>query len=270
MAKAKKTPLNITGRLKSAGITLYEKDGKLIVRSAHSRQPRRMTRKQFITRQRMTHNNALWRALDQTSKTFFEGGSSPCHRFRAVNQECPAVYLTKQMRLNYCSLLLPNMYVSDGPLKPICYQLGEVDNPDTTLGAPATLPALLTDLTTKDFNKGELLLYVLHQTVTNMPFDETPRLKINVKPLTKGDFTLVPSTLLMPFQSKSGTFALIAPYFADPMLGFAIVQIQDGLASTQQIVTNCTYYEHFTTEEALFAAAKSYGGLTEKDEFLRP
>ena len=37
---------------------------------------------------------------------------------------------------------------------------------------------------------------------------------------------------------------------------------ETGLASRQRVVTNCTYYERYTTEEALQAAAKSYGGLT--------
>ena len=46
------------------------------------------------------------------------------------------------------------------------------------------------------------------------------------------------------------------------MLGFALVRIKDGVASHQRVVTRCTYYEKYTTEEALQAAAKSYGGLT--------
>ena len=37
-------------------------------------------------------------------------------------------------------------------------------------------------------------------------------------------------------------------------------------ASRQRVVTRCTYYERYTTEEALQAAAKSYGGLTGEDK----
>ena len=33
-------------------------------------------------------------------------------------------------------------------------------------------------------------------------------------------------------------------------------------SSRQRVVTRCTYYERYITEEALQAAAKSYGGLT--------
>ena len=43
---------------------------------------------------------------------------------------------------------------------------------------------------------------------------------------------------------------------------FGLVHVIDGHASTQRVVTRCTYYERYTTEEALQAAAKSYKGLT--------
>ena len=261
MAKVDGNMLNIVGRLKKAGLSFYERGGKVIVRSAQSHQPRRMSRKQFALRQRMTHNNALWRALDKKKKTFFEGGSSPCHRFRSINTDCPAVYLTKYMRLNNCSLLLPNMVLSDGPLQPINYQLGDVDGQ----------PALLTDMTPRDAKKGELLLYVLEQRVYPQQVGpELFQLGIYVETLTPADFVTVPSTLLTPYKSPSGTLALLGERFADPMQGFGIVRVKEGHASPQRAVTNCTYYKQYTTEEALQAAAQSYGGLTEKDEFLRP
>jgi len=44
----------------------------------------------------------------------------------------------------------------------------------------------------------------------------------------------------------------------------------DSHTSRQRVVTRCTYYERYTTEEALQAAAKSYGGLTGEDFFLNP
>ena len=46
------------------------------------------------------------------------------------------------------------------------------------------------------------------------------------------------------------------------MLGFGLVRVIDGHASSQRVVTRCTYYERYTTEEALQLAAKSYKGLT--------
>ena len=245
---------NIEGRLE--GLTIYKKNGKTIVRCAHnSRKPHSMSRKQFALRQRMTHNNALWKVLSQTGKVFFEGGSSPCHRFRSINIESPIVYLTKQMRWNFTVLLLPNMVVSDGPLPPINYQLGEVDGQ----------PALLTDLTPKDVREGEFLLYILKQWVLPQQFaEEMAQLSIHVETITPDQFVTVPSTLLTPYKSKDGCLALIGAQFADPMMGFGLVHVKDGHASHQRVVTNCSYYKRYTTEETLQAAAKSYGGLTHR------
>lgn len=86
--------------------------------------------------------------------------------------------------------------------------------------------------------------------------------KPNISTITKDDFTLAPSTLLSPYKNIKGTLAIAGPRFADPMLGFALVRLKNGRASHQRVVTRCTYYERFTTEEALQTAAKSYGGLT--------
>lgn len=60
--------------------------------------------------------------------------------------------------------------------------------------------------------------------------------------------------------------ALLGERFADPMKGFALVRVVDGHTSQQRIVTRCTYYQRFTTEEALQAAAKSYRGVNEVKE----
>ena len=245
--------LKLKGRIE--GVTFYEKNGKIIVRKAHSKQPRRMSYKQFIQRQRLIHNNALWRKLQDTKQVFFEGCSSACHRFRSINQDVPDVFLTKQMRQHFASLLLPDMVLSDGPLQPINYQLGDVDGQ----------PALFTDLTKAETKKGTLLLYVLMQNVhTQLYSEETPQIDIKVETITSDMFTIVPSTLTIPFPSKSGTLALVDDRFGDPMLGFGLVHVIDGHASHQRVVTRCTYYEKYTTEEALQTAATSYGGLTKK------
>lgn len=89
-------------------------------------------------------------------------------------------------------------------------------------------------------------------------------MSILVENVTHNQFVRVPSTLLTPYKSKDGCLALIGAQFADPMLGFGLVHVKDGHASHQRVVTNCTYYERYTTEEALQAAAKSYGGLTHR------
>jgi len=88
------------------------------------------------------------------------------------------------------------------------------------------------------------------------------RLDITVETVTPDQFTLVPSTLLTPYKDVNGTLALVGERFADPMMGFGLVRVEDGHASTQRVVTRCTYYERYTTEEAIQAAAKSYGGFS--------
>ena len=147
------------------------------------------------------------------------------------------------------------MVVSDGPLPSISYQLGEMDGQ----------PALLTDLTAKDIREGEYLLYVLEQRVYPQQYaEEMAQLSIRVEVVTPDQFVTVPSTLLTPYKSKDGCLTLVDDRFADSMLGFALVRVKDGHASHQRVVTNCSYYERYTTEEALQAAAKSYGGLTQR------
>ena len=227
--------------------------GETFLRPKHIRQTRRLSRKQLLLRERQSHNNALWRALEATKMVFIEGGKAPYYRFMALNLFSPVPYLQKQQYHSGNALLLPDMVVSDGPLPPISYQLGDVDGQ----------PTLLTDLTKKDLQKDTFLLYVLKQRVTPWQSDsDLFQLSIKVEPLTPDDFTNVPSTLLSPFKNIHGTLSLVGERYADPMLGFALVHIKDGHASPQRVVTNCTYYERYTTEEALQAAAKSYGGLT--------
>ena len=218
MARIENDIMGIEGRV--GGLTTYIRNGKKYVRVSTSHQPRRLSRKQLLVRERQSHNNAL---------------------------------------------LLPDMVLSDGPLPPVSYQLGEVDGQ----------PALLTDLTPKDVRnlsapddavngKGtSLLLYILKQRAIPQHVDtDLFQLSIKVEALTAEAFTTVPSTLLSPYKSAKGTLALTDDRFADPMLGFGIVRIKDGHASRQHVITRCTYYEQYTTEEALQAAAKSYKGLT--------
>ena len=56
---------------------------------------------------------------------------------------------------------------------------------------------------------------------------------------------------------------------ADEKKGWALVKVVDDRRSPQTIVTRCTLYQQYTTEDALERAADSYGGLTETP-FLSP
>lgn len=226
-------------------MTFYQKNGKTFARPKHIHQPRSLSRSQLAQREKQSHNNNLWAVLKNAEALFIEGGTGPYYRFMSVNRFSPTVYLTKQQLRNNYTLLLPETVVSDGPLTPIEYRLGELDG----------TPALLTNHPYKEAQKGRLLLYTLHQRIVeyqdealNMPWMDIEVEEVNLSTVATDD---------------EGCIALTGEQFADTMKGFALVRVVDGHASHQRIVTNCTYYERFTTEEALLAAAKSYRGLTQ-------
>ena len=60
------------------------------------------------------------------------------------------------------------------------------------------------------------------------------------------------------------SYVLKSEEFADDMKGWALVDVVNDRCSPQTIVTRCTLYQQYTTEEALEEAAESYGGLTEE------
>ena len=146
---------NIEGHLE--GLTVFKRDGETFVRPRHIHQPRRLSRSQMLLRERQSHNNALWRALKRSGRVYFEGDKAPYYRFMSVNTLSPVPYLRKQQYHSGNAMLLPEMVVSDGPLPPISYQLGDVDGQ----------PALLTDLTKAKAAKMTLLLYVMKQRVVS-------------------------------------------------------------------------------------------------------
>ena len=273
MAKANEDILGIEGHI--GKLTKYKRNGKWYWRvSKNSKKPHRLSRKQLAVRQRQSHNNALWRALSATKQVYIERGNNTVYsHFMSLNTESPIPYIPKNQYHSGNALLLPNMVLSDGPLQPIRYQLGEVDDPSSA-NASNAIPALLTDLTKNEATKSMLLLYVLEQhVITRQYWPDQFFITIEVVPVTTNQdieiphvgtvrFVNVPSTLLTPYQSPSGTLALVGDLFANPKLGFGLVRIIDGHASSQRVVTRCTYYERYTTEEALQAAAKSYKGLT--------
>lgn len=254
--------MNVEGHID--GMTIYQRGGKTFIRPTHIEQPYRLSRKQLVLREQIAHNNILWRKLKATHHTYFEGGVDAYRRFMSVNRLSPTVYLTKDQLKRNTSLLLPKMAVSSGPLTPISYQIDEVDG----------RPALLTSLTPEGMMDGEYLLYVLRQEVIHWQNEEDyAQVDISAVPVALnqnieipgiGNIGLVttPSSIQKSIQRSSGSVAIVGEIFADPMLGFALIRIQDGHVSSQHVVTNCTYYERYTTEEALQAAANSYDGLT--------
>lgn len=267
--------LSPRGRMKKDGITYYVRNGQTVVRSSTSEQPHRRTRQQFIARQRLANNAVLWKVLLRATKPVLAGGKTSYGRFNTLMRKSPVVFLTKYERMMRASLLVPGMPVSDGMLPDIDYRLGEVE------GRPALLTSLRlaknrTTLIGSLFGRGadlkyddRLVLFRLRQ-IENED-SNIPKVRASVEPLTYDDLNVEQPFSDIELQEVDGCLALVGDLFADDSMGWALVHM-DGegkRASTQCVVTRCTFYEQYTTEEALARAAESYGGLTEAS-YLRP
>ena len=240
MAKKKPMGLLINGSLKQSGVSFYLRNGEMIARSAHSQQPKRRTRAQFVARQQLTHACRLWAALKWAGEPLFDKIPSAYARFRTLMRRTEVVFIPCASPLSYTTLLLPGMPVSDGVLPQVGQWLAEVDG----------TAALVTDLDPQRVRRGDTFrLYTLRQVIR----DGYPKVIITATELKVGDFQLV-----------DGRLALVSDSFADEMSGWALVLVRGAKCSSQTVVTRCAYYQPFTTEEALLAAAESYGGLTDR------
>lgn len=237
MAKRKSGGMVFDGCVRLADVTVYSRQGSVVYRRAHSLQPKRRSRAQFDVRMRTRHSIALWQMLKMSGTTLFYGGKSAYSCFLSLAFRLPVVYLPSTVS---ASLLLPEMPVSDGTLPPVKQRLGELEG----------MAALLTDLRREDVKRFDtLLLYTLHQCIE----DKTPRVRISVREVAVGEMV-----------EADGMLALTGDEFADTMRGWALVHVSGDRCSSQTAVTHCTYYQRYTTEEALQAAIKSYGGFIEK------
>jgi len=246
--KKKSSPkgLMLTGSLRRSGVTIYERNGQLVTRTATSYEKRSNTRPQFIQRQKMRHTIALWKMLKYGCKEImFTQRPTAYQNFASLANRLPAVYV-ERIHMDQASFLMPGIPVSDGTLPTIQLQLGEVNG----------TPALLTDLSNDERTyRTKFRLYTAVQTLDN---DFMPRVRFNMREVRLSEMTLV-----------DGRMVLVGEEFADDMKGWAVVRVIDDRCSPQTIITRCTLYEQYTTEEALQTAAKSYGGLTETP-FLSP
>lgn len=232
--------LFLNGSLRQSGVTFYIRGGQMVARSAYSHQPKRRTRAQFVARQQQSHSCRLWTPLKWAGEPLFDKAPTAYARFRSLMRRTPMVFIPCRGHLAGATLLLPGMPVSDGVLPVVEQRLGEVD------GAPA----FLTSLAPADLQRGDLLrLYTVRQCTES----RCPRVRISAFDLKVGDFQIIDNHLV-----------LVDEAFADEMTGWALVHIRRDRCSSQTVVTRCTYYLPFTTEEALLAAAESYGGLTKE------
>ena len=227
-------------------MTIYEKQGKLIVRTAqNSSTPHRCTLKQFIQRQRMRHSIALWHGLSQLD-TMFTEHLSAYSGFVALANRLPVVFVEKKDALSGASFLMPGLPVSEGKLLTIQQRLEEVD------GATA----LVAELEKKDIGQGMTLrLYSAEQRIEG----GTPRVRFQLSEVKKSEFV-----------ETSGGLALMDEAFADDNRGWALVLTDGKRCSSQGIVTRCTLYKKYTTQEALLAAAESHSNRKMRIEIPIP
>jgi hypothetical protein len=236
--------ITIPKRVRLAGMTFYLRNGQLVGRESSTHEKRSNTLPQFIQRQKMRHTTALWKMLRFCDVMFTERRTA-YQNFASLANQLPAVYVPDNGTMNQASFVMPGIPMSDGILPPVKQELGEVDG----------TPALLTYLKVKDRSEHvKLRLYTAEQTIEN---EVLPRVRFSMREVSWWDMTVV-----------DGRLALVGEEFADEMKGWALVKVIDDRCSPQTIVTRCTLYRQYTTEEALERAADSYGGLTSVSNYL--
>ena len=240
----KEKGITFTGRLRSDGITIYQKQGKTIIRSSSRRTSKGFTIKQFIQRQRMRHAIALWRELEYCYPMFTEAKSA-YNGFVSLANRLPAVFVAKRDAMDHPSFLMPGIPVSDGTLPELKQRLGEVDGKAALITNIKWYEARYTDT---------LKLFVAEQTNE----DNIPRVNFRMRNVLKEEFV----------ETENG-MALVGAEFADDNKGWALVLVIGDSCSPQSIVTRCKFYEQFTTEEVMNEAAKTYGRV-KKRPYLSP
>lgn len=229
--------LMLIGSLRKAGVTTYLKQGKMITRVSNSDERRSNTLPQFVQRQKMRHTIALWKLLKFCEPMFTER-STAYSNFASLANRLPVVFVPNIGLMNRASFLMPGIPMSDGKLPAIHEELGEVDG----------VAALITDLKGKDYDcQTRLLLYTADQCIER----DMPLVRFSVREVSWEEMSMV-----------DGHYVLKGEAFADDMKGWALVLVKNERCSTQTIVTRCTLYQQYTTEDALEKAADSYGGLT--------
>ena len=236
--------LLIPKKLRVGGMTFYQRGGQVIGRVSESNERRSNTLPQFIQRQKMRHTTALWKILRFCELRFTERANA-YQDFASIANSLPVVYVEKT-RMTDASFLMPGIPVSNGKLSTVEQHLGEVDG----------TPALITNLRAGDMKHGERLwLYSAEQHLEG----DLPRVRFSRSDLIWQRGTAVDGPLILKGEE-----------YADPTKGWAIVRVVGDQCSPQTIVTRCTLYQQYMTEEALQRAANSYGGLTGGDSFLNP
>ena len=236
--------LLIPKKVSIGGMTFYKRQGQVVGRISESNERRSNTLPQFKQRQKMRHTQALWKMLKFCETMFTERGNA-YQNFSSLANRLPVVYVDR-IQMEQASFLMPGITVSDGSLPALQQELSEVNG----------VPALMTGLKHgEQYIHEKLWLYTAKQEIEG----STPRVRFSKRDVSRQEMTVV-----------DGQLALVGEEFANAMKGWALVCVSEKHCSPQLIITRCTIYQQYTTEEALQVAAKSYGGLTGEDTFLKP
>ena len=114
-----------------------------------------------------------------------------------------------------------------------------------------------------------LYLYRLVQTEKVENGKLTPCLNVNVEVLDYDVCQREQPFADIELREVDGRLALVGDVLGDYMSCWALVRMDDDKASSQKVVTRCSLYEQYLTEETFERAAQSYGGLT-KSALLTP
>lgn len=286
MVKVVKGSLSIIGRNKALGMTFYKRGNEIIGRSCYKSQPSHQTPAQFRSRERMRRLIALWNCFKGAAVPVMEthDGIAPYKAFIRLNYQAPATFLTRSQSKAKCAVLVPGLCISSGRLDSLSYDFETlpdgrrlvVTNLLTGLPADQTQPigantsVELRDLLFANEQNEQLqyndtlVFYRLKQVVDKGEEEDLPTVTVESAsvPLTK---SANPYVFLEGHQLYTHKGFLAIAGADDPDAAYAVVlsDARRNTVSTQTIITTSTYYEAFTTDEALARAVNSYGNVRE-------
>ncbi len=205
-------------------------------------------------------------------------GQTAYNTFLKANAQLPTVFLTKEQTRQQSALLMPGIVVSLGRLMPVEYDFATLadgrrvvlTNLCTGLDASQVQPLAITsnnDLQRLLFREsnpqlkhGDYLRFYCFEQATRgeYPYVDVKCLKFQLDndPRTK------PNSNRWNFLSVNGRLAIANA--DNQMQGWALVvtDADEKCASTQQVVTTCSLYLTYTSNEALKSAADTYGNVS--------
>lgn len=286
MAKVQNKSFLITGRIAGLGVTYYQRRGRTYARISTRNTPSYQSVKQFEVREKMRHSIALWNCFKTPYKPLMDKGESwgAYNAFLKANARLPTVYLPKTWAAQGAALLIDGMVVSTGSLPEVKYGFatsaggGRVVQTNLSTGVDADLEQplsigsdddvwglLMSPSRNSQLMPGDRLrVYRLEQQVQ----DGRPKLEVQCCELClKQDPRPKPWLADWQFLSVDGFLAIGGA--DDENVGWAVVLYgeEERSASPQQVLSTCQLFRQYTTEEALAAAAESYGNVRMPDFF---